>query len=99
MGETTASAPASDDESYSVYELCAVYARDYGSHRTIEQLIECTAPSDASKEQLKRIVADTTGRQHHSIQHLEIVHSAEREQVEETMPLRTGEVELGEIRV
>ena len=97
MPETTTEAEGTD-ENYSIYELRAVYARDHGSHRTIEQLIECTAPTDATDEQLKQIVADATGRQHHSIQQLDTVHSAEREQVEDTMPLRTGEIELGEMR-
>jgi|AntDeeMetagen134_2_1112570.scaffolds.fasta_scaffold07995_2 hypothetical protein len=82
-------------DTYGVYELRAVYARDHASGRTIEQLIECTAPTDASKETLKDIVADATGRMAHSIEELEIVASGEREHIEETAVFREGEIELG----
>ena len=90
-----AATPTRKDEQYSHYELRAIYARDtYGNH-TIEQLIECTAPSKWDKSALKELVADTTHRPAHSITELEIIASGERDHVEDTAVHREGEVVLG----
>lgn len=85
-------------ESYSWYELRAVYATDHATGATIEQVIEGTAPTELVESDLKQLVADATGRMAHSIEHVEVIASGEREHVEDTAIVREGRIELGGIR-
>lgn len=84
-------------ESYSYYELRAVYATDHASGATIEQVFEGTAPADLGTTGLKQVVADWTGRMQHDIEELEVIVSEQRDDIESVAVLREGSIELGGI--
>lgn len=85
------------DQSYSWYEIRAIYAVDHGSGARIEQMLEGTAPTDLDREEIKQLVADWTGRMPYDIEEIDVVASGVREQVEDTAIARKGQIELGGI--
>ena len=82
-------------ESYSWYEIRAVYETDQKTGATIEQMIEGTAPTHFGEEELKQWVADATGRFTHDIERIDVVASDVREHIDDSSVVRTGPIELG----